>query len=74
MGQNTQSQPQRKEAVRVFAPELNAAEIEFKDPQELENIDGHAPNYVLLPTGDRASRVLMVGTVIETTAVSDKTM
>lgn len=74
MSQSTHSRPQRKKAVRIFAPELNNAGIEFKDPEELETHDSRAPNYLLLPTGDRASRVLMVGTLTETTAVSEETM
>jgi RPA family protein len=74
MSQSTQSRPQRKEAVRVFAPEFNEAGIEFKDPDELEEQGDRAPNYLLLPTGDRANRVLMVGTLTDTTEVSDKTI
>lgn len=73
MSQSNQSRPQRKEAVRVFAPEFNEATIEFKDPDEIEEQgEERAANYVLLPTGDRANRVLMVGTLTETTEVSDK--
>jgi len=73
MSQSNQSRPQRKEAVRVFAPEFNAAEIEFKDPDEIEEQgEERAPNYVLLPTGGRANRVLMCGSLTETTEVSEK--
>lgn len=69
------TQPRRNEAVRVFAPELNASTIEFKDPGEIET-EGkdNAPNYLLLATGDRANRVLMAGTLTDTTEVSDNTM
>jgi len=73
MSQSNQSRPQRKEAVRVFAPEFNEAEIEFKDPDEIEEQgEERAANYVLLPTGDRANRVLMCGSLTETTEVSEK--
>lgn len=73
MSQSNQSRPQRKEAVRVLAPEFNAAEIEFKDPDEIEEQgEERAANYVLLPTGDRANRVLMCGSLTETTEVNEK--
>jgi RPA family protein len=73
MSQSNQSRPQRKEAVRVFAPEFNEAEIEFKDPDEIEEQgEERAANYVLLPTGGRANRVLMCGSLTETTEVSEK--
>jgi RPA family protein len=73
MSQSNQSRPQRKEAVRTFAPEFNEAEIEFKDPDEIEEQgEERAANYVLLPTGDRANRVLMCGSLTETTEVNEK--
>lgn len=70
----SQSQPKRNEAVRVFAAELNESTIEFQDPDEVEAAEGgnsRAPKYHLLPTGGRANRVLMMGTVTEIEQVSD---
>lgn len=71
MSQNNQSQPQRNEAVRTFASEFNEATIQFKDPDEIEERgEERAANYSLLPTGARANRVLMMGTIMEVTEVS----
>ncbi|MFP4632731.1 MAG: RPA family protein [Halobacteriota archaeon] len=50
----------REVAVRVFAGELRDAEHKYK-----EGDDERSPAYVLLPTGDRANRVFVVGTMTE---------
>ncbi|MFB6085677.1 MAG: RPA family protein [Halodesulfurarchaeum sp.] len=53
--------PMRETARRVFATELNDATFTFK-----ESDDDRAPVYVLLPTGEQANRVFVVGTLTET--------
>jgi len=53
--------PSREVAQRVFAREFNDASYTFK-----ESDDDRAPVYVLLPTGERANRVFVVGTLTET--------
>ena len=53
--------PTREVAQRVFAGEFNDATYTFK-----ESDDERAPVYVLLPTGERANRVFVVGTLMET--------
>lgn len=68
------SQPQRNEAVRVFASEFNESTIEFQEQNDVDNEDeenSRAPKYYLLPSGGRANRVLMMGTVTEIEQVSD---
>ena len=52
--------PTREVARRAFASEFNDAGYTFK-----ESDDERAPNYALLPTGGRANRVFVVGTVTE---------
>ncbi|WP_121820257.1 RPA family protein [Halostella salina] len=52
--------PTREVARRVFASEFNDAGYTFK-----ESDDERAPNYALLPTGERANRVFVVGTLTE---------
>jgi RPA family protein len=52
--------PTRKVARRVFAGEFNDAGYTFK-----ESDDERAPIYLLLPTGARANRVFVVGTLTE---------
>ena len=52
--------PTRKVARRVFASEFNDAGYTFK-----ESDDERAPIYLLLPTGERANRVFVVGTLTE---------
>ena len=52
--------PTREVARRAFASEFNDAGYTFK-----ESDDERAPNYALLPTGERANRVFVVGTVTE---------
>ena len=59
--------PMRETARRVFATELNDATFTFK-----ESDDDRAPVYVLLPTGEQANRVLVVGTLTETEDVGNE--
>lgn len=54
------SSQQRQVAVRAFAEEFNDASHLFK-----ESDDEMAPKYALLPTGKRANRVFVVGTLTE---------
>ena len=61
------STPTREVARRVFAREFNDATYTFK-----ESDDDRAPVYVLLPTGQRANRVFVVGTLTETQDVGDE--
>ncbi|WP_435063542.1 RPA family protein [Halobaculum sp. EA56] len=56
----SQSVPTREVARRVFAAEYNDASYTFK-----ESDDERAPLYLLLPTGERANRVFVVGTLTE---------
>jgi hypothetical protein len=58
--------PTREVAKRVFAREFNDATFTFK-----ESDDERAPNFALLPTGDRANRVFVVGTLTETEDIGD---
>ncbi|QGN07838.1 DNA-binding protein [Halorhabdus sp. CBA1104] len=58
--------PTREVAQRVFAGEFNDATYTFK-----ESDDDRAPVYVLLPTGERANRVFIVGTLTETEDVGE---
>ena len=58
--------PTREVARRVFASEFNDASHTFK-----ESDDERAPVYLLLPTGERANRVFVVGTLTETEDVGD---
>ena len=53
--------PMREVAQRVFAAEFNDAAYTFR-----ESDDDRAPVYVLLPTGAKANRVFVVGTLTET--------
>ena len=59
--------PTREVAKRVFAREFNDATFTFK-----ESDDERAPNFALLPTGDRANRVFVVGTLTETEDIGDE--
>ncbi|WP_411965178.1 RPA family protein [Haloferax sp. YSMS24] len=52
--------PTREVARRVFAQEFNDAGYTFK-----ESDDERAPVYVLLPTGESANRIFLVGTLTE---------
>jgi RPA family protein len=58
--------PTREVARRVFAREFNDSSYTFK-----ESDDERAPVYVLLPTGQRANRVFLVGTLTETEDVGE---
>jgi RPA family protein len=60
------SAPTREVALRVFAREFNDGSYTFK-----ESDDDRAPVYLLLPTGDRANRVFVVGTLTETEDVGE---
>jgi len=60
------STPTREVARRVFAREFNDAGYTFK-----ESDDDRAPVYALLPTGERANRVFLVGTLTETEDVGE---
>ena len=60
------SAPTREVARRVFAREFNDASYTFK-----ESDDERAPVYLLLPTGERANRVFVVGTLTETEDVGE---
>ena len=62
----SQSAPTREVARRVFASEFNDAGYTFK-----ESDDERAPVYLLLPTGQRANRVFIVGTLTETEDVGE---
>ncbi|MFB6070180.1 MAG: RPA family protein [Halanaeroarchaeum sp.] len=59
--------PSREIARRVFAREFNDATHTFK-----ESDDERAPLYALLPTGERANRVFLVGTLTETEDIGDE--
>jgi hypothetical protein len=50
----------------VFAQEFNDGSYTFK-----ESDDERAPVYLLLPTGERANRVMVVGTLTETEDVGE---
>ncbi|WP_122088997.1 RPA family protein [Halalkalicoccus subterraneus] len=58
--------PTRELAQRVFASEFNDATYTFK-----ESDDERAPLYALLPTGARANRVFIVGTLTEKSDVGE---
>ncbi|WP_336001410.1 RPA family protein [Halorientalis halophila] len=58
--------PSREVARRVFASEFNDAAYTFK-----ESDDERAPVYLLLPTGERANRIFLVGTLTETEDVGE---
>ena len=60
------SVPTREVARRVFAEEFNDAGYTFK-----ESDDERAPVYALLPTGARANRVFVVGTLTETEDIGE---
>jgi RPA family protein len=60
------SAPTREVARRVFAREFNDASYTFKESEE-----ERAPVYLLLPTGERANRVFVVGTLTETEDVGE---
>lgn len=53
---------EREPARRVFAGELRECRYQFKDGE-----DEKSPTFVLLPTGERCNRILLVGTLTEKT-------
>ena len=59
--------PMREVAQRAFASEFNDATYTFR-----ESDDDRAPVYVLLPTGAKANRVFVVGTLTETEDVGSE--
>ncbi len=56
---------ERQPAKRLFASELEVADYHFKE----EDRD-RAPNYLLLPSGDKANRVMMGGTLMSVDDIS----
>ena len=62
----SESAPSREVARRAFAAEFNDASYTFK-----ESDDERAPVYSLLPTGQRANRVFVAGTLTETEDVGE---
>jgi RPA family protein len=58
--------PTREVARRAFAREFNDAGYTFK-----ESDDERAPVYALLPTGERANRVFLAGTLTETEDIGE---
>ncbi|EMA54755.1 RPA family protein, partial [Halococcus thailandensis] len=56
--------PGREVAKRLFAREFNDATYTFKESE-----DELAPNYTLLPTGERVNRLFFAGTLTETNDV-----
>lgn len=56
----------REVSVRAFGSEINDIGHTFK-----ESDDDRAPKYSLLPTGEKANRVFVVGALTETTTVDD---
>jgi hypothetical protein len=61
------SVPTREVARRVFAREFNDSSYTFKESE-----DERAPVYLLLPTGARANRIFLVGTLTETEDVGEE--
>ncbi len=59
-GQRRDLQFEREPARRVFAGELRETRIQFREGEEEKS-----PSFVLLPTGARANRVFVVGTLTE---------
>ncbi len=59
-GFSGESVRQREVAWRVFAEELRASSLAFR-----ENEDQYAPLYLLTPTGAKCNRIFLVGTLIE---------
>ncbi len=63
---STNETPRRELAHRVFAREFNDGTHTFK-----ESDDDRAPLYQLLPTGERANRIFLIGTLTETEDVGN---
>lgn len=51
---------ERQSAKRVFTVEFNDSTYRYQDTEELGS-----PSFILLPTGDRANRVWIAGTLLE---------
>ena len=66
MSESESESVSREVAQRVFASEFNDASYTFK-----ESDDDRAPVYLLLPTGERANRIFVVGTLTETEDVGE---
>jgi RPA family protein len=60
---------EREPAKRVFAQELREARHHFK-----EGTEEKSPTYILLPSGERANRVFLVGTLTEKERKGDQNM
>jgi len=60
---------EREPAKRVFAQELREARFHFK-----EGTEEKSPTYVLLPTGERANRIFLVGTLTEKERKGDQNL
>lgn len=58
----------REPAKRVFAAELRDIRFQFKGDLQ----DEKSPSFVLLPTGERCSRVYIVGTLTERSQVGEQ--
>ena len=67
MSQGQDQAPTREVAKRVFAREFNEITYTFR-----ESDDDRAPVYALLPTGAKANRVFVIGTLTETEDVGDE--
>jgi RPA family protein len=63
---STEDIPTREVAKRAFATEFNDAGFSFK-----ESDDERAPVYLLFPTGAKANRVFLIGTLTETEDVGE---
>ncbi len=60
----------REPAKRVFAAELREVKYQFKGDAN----DDKSPTFVLLPTGERCSRVFIVGTLTERSRVGEQSV
>lgn len=60
----------REPAKRVFAAELREVKHQFKG----DVTDDKSPTFVLLPTGERCSRVFIVGTLTERSRVGEQSV
>ena len=67
MSESQNDAPSREVAYRAFAAEFNDATHTFQ-----ESDDDRAPVYALLPTGEKANRVFIVGTLTETNNVGSE--
>lgn len=66
---STNNVQQRQVAQHVFARELSQSTFQFK-----ESDAEMAPNYVLLPSGEKANRIVMIGTLTDTEQKSGQWM